>query len=88
MTTTTINRMLQVGDTIEIAQFDECCNMGLRRVRVTELVRRLGAFKIVGVNMHGNFPINYKLPLHPFKELVAKPCTTTWAFTDCVPGEE
>lgn len=86
--TTTIHRMLQVGDTIEIASFDECCNMGLRRVRVTEVLKKLGTFRVIGVNMHGNFPIAYKLPLHPFTELVSKPNTTIWTFTESVPGEE
>lgn len=88
MTTATNERTLAVGDIIEIAQFDECCNLALRRVRVAELSRSWSRLQVVGVNLHGNFPAVYKLPLHPFKELVSAPCTTIWAFTESIPGEE
>ncbi len=86
----TAERVLEVGDIIEIAQYDELCRLNLRRVRVKAMVphAKSGGHQIIGVNMQGKNPMDYVLPAAPFTELKRVANTTIWTFTETTLGEE
>lgn len=75
-------RELQQGDIIEIAKFDDQGGMNLRRVRVIELVREglRRRYRIVGVNMKGETPISYRLPLSPSESFTESPNSVEWCY--------
>lgn len=79
---------MKQGDIIEIVQHDENAQMNLRRVQVKSLSRSESFYRIVGVNLRGKYPQDYRLPIEPLPEIVKEPCSIGWMPFDVVEGEE
>lgn len=69
---------LKKNDIIEIAKCDENGKLNIRRVKVERVVRDGGKYHVRGVNLLGQNPINYVLPLEPTADILREPNFLGW----------